>query len=545
MRLVVFFMLMACCMPAAAQQVAFTSSNLPVVVIDTEGQSIPNEPKIMARMGVVDNGPGQRNRPTDPFNAYDGWIGIETRGFSSQMFPKKQFAVETREADGTNRSVALLGLPEENDWVLYAPYSDKSLLRNVLAYHLANRMGHYASRTRLCELVLNGDYRGVYVLMEKIKRDKARVDIATLNPDETTGDDLTGGYIVKVDKWDGSGNEGWASPHPTAVAGRWVSYQYHDPAPDELVPEQKAYIRDWIAHFEEVMAGADFADPVRGYAPLLDVPSFVDYLLLNEVSRNVDGYRLSAFMYKDKDSNDGRLVMGPAWDYNLAFGNANYYDGSATTGFQVDFAVAGDEFQIPFWWNRLRRDTAFTRAVVARWGELRRDVLHLDTLHAYIDAQVALLDEAQARNFRRWPILSEHVWPNNYVGGSYANEVAYLKRWVRDRVAWLDAHIGRLALAGLEDGRPPSGAGPLLAAPVPNPFTESAEVTLTLARDRHVQVDLYDATGRQVQHLYDGVVTAGRPHAFTLEAAGLPGGTYFIHVRGDGLALTRSIVLVR
>ena len=133
-------------------------------------QQIVDEPKVPARMGLIDNGEGVRNNLSDPFNAYDGAIGIELRGSSSMFFPKKSYTVETRDDQGKDRDVELLGLPEEEDWVLHGPYSDKSLMRNVLTYELARRLGSYASRTRFVEVVLNGGYVGVYVLMEKIKR---------------------------------------------------------------------------------------------------------------------------------------------------------------------------------------------------------------------------------------------------------------------------------------------------------------------------------------------------------------------------------------
>ncbi len=139
-----------------AETVNFESSNLPIVVINTHGQTIPDEYRIIADMGIIYNGPGQRNHVNDPFNNYDGKISIELRGSSSQMFPKKQYALETEDAQGENLNVSLLGLPEENDWILNGPYSDKSLIRNVLIYRLARDLGNYASRTRFCELVLNG-----------------------------------------------------------------------------------------------------------------------------------------------------------------------------------------------------------------------------------------------------------------------------------------------------------------------------------------------------------------------------------------------------
>ena len=161
--------------------VNLTSSNLPIVVIDTNGQEIPNEPKLDVHMGIIYNGEGQRNYITDPFNEYDGFIGIELRGNASQMFPKKPYLFETRDELGNNLNVSLLGLPKENDWILRAAYIDKTLLRDALAYEMARDMGRWASRSRHVELILNGEYWGVYVLVESIKPDVNRVDIARMD----------------------------------------------------------------------------------------------------------------------------------------------------------------------------------------------------------------------------------------------------------------------------------------------------------------------------------------------------------------------------
>lgn len=549
-RLFAAILLAILALPCRAQQAGFTSSHLPIVVVETGGQTIPNEPKITAQMRVIDNGPGQTNHVTDPPNGYDGLIGIEVRGASSQTFPKKQYAVETRDADGENRNVSLLGLPEENDWVLYAPYSDKSLLRNVLAYETARRMGRYASRARFCELVLDGDYRGVYVLLEKIKQDKNRVAVAGLDPDDTSGDKLTGGYILKVDKWEGSDNEGWPSKvRPAARPGSPVYYQYHDPSPEDLAPEQKAYIRAHLGAFEDVMAGPGYADPEAGYPAWIDVGSFVDYLILNELSRNVDGYRLSAFFYKNRDSRDGRLVMGPAWDYNLAFGNADYYDGAARAGWQFDFAEPADDFQPPFWWGRLLDDAAFRSAVAERWRTLRRGPLHPDTLSAFVDAQVEALGDAAGRNFARWPVLSQYVWPNAYVGGSYASEVDYLKRWTRERAAWIDAHVD--ALRPLNAGTPPAPAarGFALAEVHPNPATTAVSFVLTVETAQVVRVDVYDPAGRRVRASAGQMLGPGR-HTFRYDLSGLSSGLYYVRASGERTSgeravATRSFVVVR
>ncbi len=181
-------------------QADITSSNLPIIVIKTDSQEIVDESRIKANMGIINNGEGMINHITDPYNDYSGKISIEIRGSTSQSFLKKSYGFETQYESGENRNVSLINLPEENDWILYAPYSDKTLIRNILAYRLARELGHYAPRTKLCELIVNGEYRGVYVLIEKIKRDKNRVDISELNPDEISGDDVSGGYILKIDK---------------------------------------------------------------------------------------------------------------------------------------------------------------------------------------------------------------------------------------------------------------------------------------------------------------------------------------------------------
>ncbi|MEL6821291.1 MAG: CotH kinase family protein [Calditrichota bacterium] len=444
MRIPVYILLTAllCLCSTLLAQVNFTSSNLPIIVIDTNGQDIPDEPKIDAMMGIIDNGPGNRNFITNPFNNYDGHIGIEIRGSSSQGFPKKQFAIETRDSTGENNNVPLLGMPPENDWVLYAPFSDKSLMRNVLAYYLANRMGHYATRTRFCEVVINNTYRGVYVLMEKIKRDNGRVDIKKLDENDISGDDLTGGYILKIDKTTGANNDWFTSAYPP-YPGAWqeINYLYHYPAADDILDVQKNYIQNFINQFETRMFLNSFNDPFEGYYDIMDVEALVDYFLLNELSKNVDGYRLSAYLYKDRDSEDGRIVVGPAWDYNLGFGNADYYSGAVHTGWQMLVSIPNDSRQVPFWWKRLIQDAVFMNQVRCRFRELSDSFMHLDSLHNWIDANAALLNESQQRNFQQWPILSQYVWPNAFIGGSYPAELGYLKDFITSRLNWMSTTL--------------------------------------------------------------------------------------------------------
>ena len=529
-----------------AAQVSFTSSNLPIVLIETDGREIVDDPKITARMGIIDNGPGALNQVTDVPNNYDGFIGIELRGASSQAFyPKKQYGVETRDADGKSLNVSLLGFPEENDWVLYAPYGDKSLVRNVLTYRLARRMGRYASRTRFCEVVLNGTYQGIFVLMEKIKRDDNRVDVNKLKPDETFGDDLTGGYIIKIDKQSGSEIGGWTSAYPAAYAPeKDVLYQYHDPKPSELVAEQKTYIQNYVAAFEEAMAASTFEDPDVGYPAFIDLDSFVDFVIVNELGKNVDGYRLSTFLYKDKDSKGGKLHAGPVWDFNFAFGNADYYGGADAEGFQFDFAQTSDNFPIPFWWKKLAESETFREALGNRWAALRQGALHEDSLMQSVDAMATLLNEAQARNFERWPILGEYVWPNAFIGQTYAEEVDYLKRWLGARVAWLDANL----LAPTTVAAEPSAAVPeghTMTAAYPNPLRDRAQFTLTVARPQHVAVAVYDVLGRRVARLHNGPLAPGHPHVFAFDAGALPAGLYLIRADGTSFSASQRMVVLR
>ena len=228
------------------EPVVYDESNLPLIIIDTYGAEIPDEPRIPAYMGIIDNESGF-NQLTDDFNDYDGHITIERRGNSSQWNDKRPYRFETVDQDGENKNVELLGMPEENDWVLYAPWQDKTMIRNVLAYQLSNDMGRYASRTRYVELYLNGDYQGIYVLMEKIKRDNDRVNISKLNPEEIEGDDLTGGYILKFD-WFFTGDNigGFQSENDG------TTYNYHYPKPSDIVPEQEEYIQNYIDDFENI-----------------------------------------------------------------------------------------------------------------------------------------------------------------------------------------------------------------------------------------------------------------------------------------------------
>ena len=416
-------------------------SHLPIVVLNTSGQTIPDDPRIVIQMGIIDNGEGNMNSEADPYNHYDGLINIERRGSSSQGFPKKQYALETQDAVGNSLDVSLLGLPIENDWILHAPYSDKSLMRNYLTYNWWRDMGWYTTRTKYCEVILNGDYQGVYILMEQIKWDNDRVDIEKVDPDDNAGDSITGGYILKVDKTTGSGQHDWTS-HVDEFQGnpKTARFQYDYPNRDVITSEQEDYIQQFVYDWEQSLLDPTFNDPEIGYRKYMDVNSFIDFFLVQEITKNVDGYRLSTYLNKQRDSRGGKLQAGPAWDFNITLGNADYCDGGETDNWALAFPC--DPSVIPFWWERMNQDPVYWNQVQCRWAELRSNLFSWQTISSQIDENVLLLGDASTRNFDRWNILSTHVWPNNYVGGTYTAEIFYLKQWLSNRLAWLDANIG-------------------------------------------------------------------------------------------------------
>jgi hypothetical protein len=492
----------------------FESSDLPIVIIDAHGQNVPNEPKITADMGIIDNGPGLRNGVEDPENGYRGKIGIEIRGSTSQSYPKKNYAFETRKPDGDAFNASLLGMPPENDWVLYGPFSDRSLMRDVLMYRLSNALGRYAPRSRYCELVLNGEYRGVYVLLEKIKRDKNRVAVSELHPDETEGDSLTGGYIIKIDKPDGEENAYFRTAYSN------VYYQYHYPRPDSISTAQQDYIRVFMEGFEATMDGDRFDRPEQGYSGYIDVDSFVDYFILQEICKNVDGYRLSAYLYKDRDSKDGKLHAGPIWDFNLAFGNANYYEGWHTEDWEIDVLTerTGGDFPPPFWWSKLVHERNFAGRIRERWHELRAGVLATAGLHATIDSIADTLNEAQQRNFGLWPGPGEPgvgFWPVPdifYTFSTYQDEVDYLKSWIAERLDWMDVHIS--GLAGIRDRGATARPGtPMLWQNYPNPFNASTLIEYDLPGRAETSVIIRNPAGRVVRTLDRGIREQGMNRA--------------------------------
>ncbi|MGP8330666.1 MAG: CotH kinase family protein [Methanosarcinaceae archaeon] len=485
--------------------VELSSSNLPIIVINTNCRIIPDDPRIIAHMGIINNINGARNYITDSFNNYNGRISIEIRGSSSQGFPKKSYGLETQDDKGENLNISLLGMPKENDWILYAPYSDKSLLRNVLCFHLGRAMGQYASRTKFCELIIDGNYKGIYVLMEKIKRDKNRVNIAKLKPDEISGDDLTGGYIIKVDKKEGEYSGWYSSIDPPGSKWIPIFFQYYYPKIDEIVPAQKEYIRNFLLDFELALNSDNFTDPENGYANFIDMNSFIDHFIIKEFTKEIDCYRFSTFMYKDKASKHGKLTMGPIWDFNLGFGNVDYGDERAmfTDGWMYDTGEGR-----MYWWFRMMQDDNFTNKLKNRWIQLREGPFHTDTIRVFLAQNSSYFNEARKRNFYQWPVLGEYVWPNYYVGQSYSDELTFLENWIIDRLNWMDNNMpGNSADISIDENQNALSQNEFQI--YPNPFSALTNLEYTLNSSSQVTVIIFNILGRKIKTLVNAYQSKG------------------------------------
>jgi len=194
--------------------------------------------------------------------------------------------------------------------------------------------------------------------------------------------------------------------------------------------DKRAYIETYIAETEDAIFSPDFANPVTGYAAYLDVDSAINYYLINELVKNVDGdLRRSTFLYKKRD---GKLTFGPVWDFDIAIGNA---EGSGAN--PNDWRIRGAP-----WFERMFQDPIFEARVRAKWAQLRANGQLSDIL-TYIDRQALFLSRVQIRNFETWDILSRIVWPSPVAPGTYSGEITYMRNWLRDRIAWMDTEFAR------------------------------------------------------------------------------------------------------
>ena len=521
---------------------ALTSSLLPIVEINTNGNVIQNDPKVMADMKIRFNGQGVRNYMTDTPSDYNGKIGIEYRGNYSLSLPQKPYSFETWDINGNTIDSSLLGMPAESDWVLLANYNDKSFARNILPFHLFDSMGHYATRTRLVDVIMNGEYQGIYLLGEKIKRDNDRVDVNKLEPIDISGTDLTGGYILKIDYWDNTNS--WQLNHsPIGFPGLDIHMVYVYPKPQDLMPQQITYIQNFIDDYEDALYGPDFAHPGLGYRAFIDVPSFIDYFIVNEVCRNGDGFKKSCFFSKDRDKADGtvkKLKAGPVWDFDWA--EKDMWGGSED-GSQFMYGECAQDVNAPGWYIRLLQDTLFANEVRCRYDDMRRSILKESYIYAKIDSVASAVNESQVWHYQTWGHLGVATGTPEVQAPSqtYAEEVQRLKSWFQRRLEWLDINMpGTLngcSMLGIQDL---VNTNKITA--YPNPFSSVITIEWTQTDLVGAQLAIRDGSGRMIKTQEISTTSAYDKSLTITDLQELAGGVYFIElVKGDERATLKII----
>ncbi|MCU0340110.1 MAG: CotH kinase family protein [Spirosomaceae bacterium] len=412
--------------------------SVPYVTVKSE-DAIQDEPKVKATLKII------RNDSV----LVSSSVGIEYRGALSQSFDKKSYGFELRDAQDNAQEMSLLGMPADEDWILHGPMSDRSLLRNALAYSIARQIGRYAARWEFVELEVNGDYKGLYLLMEKLKRSPDRINIAKLSKHTTHPDSITGGYVLKIDKT--AGTQGNWSDYTNAnsfhsrydARGRAslaskIHYLYEYPKATHINPAQKAYIQGYLARFEQAMTAPDFAER---YPQLIDTDSFVDYFILAEWMQNNDAYRISTFLQKDRNR---PLAMGPIWDCDIAFGPDMVFCGGMRRDawvFRYNQYCGGDEWLVPFWWERLLQDPAFKAKVAQRWQALRQTTLSDANVAQTLQSMAQYLQQHRLvdANYERWSEKKRESYQQRH-----QKHVEHLKTWLQNHSQWIDREVGKL-----------------------------------------------------------------------------------------------------
>jgi spore coat protein CotH len=425
-----------------------SQNDLPKVTITTT-ESIVDEPKTKGEIQIF----------SQDSLVFSSAIGIEFRGAVSQMMSdKKSYGFEIRDNKNKDVSKSVLNMPKGEDWILYGPYQDKTLIKNNLAYSLSNKIGRYAPKSKFVELEVNTKYGGIYVLMEKIKRGENRINIKKLSQKDSLENNMTGGYILALDKTVGNGYSDFDAYNETnsfrskyddkgkISSDSKTHFLFEYPKKKDISETQKNYIKTYINAFEGSLLSNNFTDHETGFRKYIDQDTFIDYLILTELARNHDGYRISTYLQKDKDE---KLKMGPIWDFDLAFG-AESFCGSLNANkqdwvFNYNNYCADDAWLVPFWWKRLLKDKEFVEKLQVRWKTLRKNALSNNSLSQSIDKEYLQLLKSGAaqRNFEKWKVLSNGFFSKTSKN-AYQIEIENLRKWLINRAEWIDLEILKL-----------------------------------------------------------------------------------------------------
>ncbi len=397
--------------------------NIPVVRIITDGNAQILDKKNYVKGSISVSDPEGLYSDVKEFSAR---MGIRGRGNSTWGWPKKPWKVKLDE------KAPILGMPADKEWALLANYSDRTLMRNIVAMKISEICGFsWTPRMRSVEVYLNNDYQGVYTFCEHKKVSPDRVDINLVEAGDNSGDKVTGGYYFEIEE-----NQDETTCWYTSMG---VPMMFSEP--EEPTSQQLEYVKGYFNDFESVLYSDYLADPDKGYAKYIDVKSFIDYYILQELTKNIDGnLRKSSFITKERG---GKLEMYHVWDFDLTLGNCGYFNwmvGNGPEGFWIkDFSsncTPGDN-----WFNLMMNDSAFVGKLQTRWNELKPE---LEAVVSFIDEQALSLDKARVRNFNKWDINVSVDWVNFPSLGSYEKEVLYLKEFYSGRLNWLDKEINKL-----------------------------------------------------------------------------------------------------
>lgn len=490
------------------------SVNFPLVVIETDEFGIPYKNiRRRAFMGIIDNGPGNYNEPDDSCNVFYGAVDIEVRGQSSSEFPKRSYRFELKDAAEGDSNVVILGMPADDDWILFGPYQDKAQFRNKMMFDLGRQFGRYQPRSEFCEVILNGEYLGLYAITETIKRNNDRVDIARLRESEVSGIDVTGGYILKYDKPSG--------------------FQIDYPKPDNIQPEQEAYILQYMQDFNSMTPTDQFWDPDSGFRRYVNDTSLADHMIMTEFCKNGDGYYISTFFYKDRADRDDRLHYGPLWDHDLVFGNTYFQEGNLTYNWQFEYPNNAQYIKI----KRFLQDQGFADLFKSRWHMARESFLSDENVYSYIDSMVTYLEDPVKRNYEVWNAWGEDLFGSNYISTSYENEIYNMKDWLSQRLAWVDENIDEIHYDSVftPDYVPEIAGGVFEFDVFPNPFAEEARVAFVSDREMPLTLAIYNVSGQLVLRQDSRVGRGYSEIYFDREAiAGLESGVYILRVSSKG-----------
>ena len=359
---------------------------------------------------------------------YSDNLDIRGRGNASWGFPKKPYKMKL------NTKVNLMGFPaKEKKWTLINNWGDKTLMRNLLAFDLSRRLEMtYTSIGIPVDVILNGEYKGCYQLCDQMEVAPGRVEVQAMTTRDITLPNLSGGYLIEVDAYAYSEISWFTS------AMKDTPVTIHYPADDEIVTQQHNYIQNHYNTMEAAVFSSNYKDPVNGYRKYIDIESFIRHFLVGEISGNTDTY-WSVYMYKNR--NDDIFKFGPVWDFDLAYENDNRtYPNNSHTQWVYEYGSAANGFRDVV--NRLFTDESFVSRLKAIYADYRnRGILTKEALLQVVDNYASEINQSQRLNFMRWDILNSYVHQNPKIYGSYEGEVNNVKRYISERIDWMDKKL--------------------------------------------------------------------------------------------------------